>query len=339
MAMSGTIWRSWCVVAILHLQCLGMQGDEPAGDRKELPHSMAQRLYDELYDTSLPGQYREGEWSLRLQPKVGDFLDDDYVRFLVGIRYGLSNYFDAYADVGTYFMNPAGDGTGTGLYSIRLGSRYTWFRFPGENNNLAAGFNAEIPVSNPPPELTDGFARYEPYLTISHQVKSRPNWLFYLNTTLQLVDQAPGRSHPLGPHPRDQVYLRPGIIFYEGGNFRFSLELEYRTNALHFRRKHPVPGDYQEPPDDVLRPENWVLAYEEVHELVAYPGFTWFPTRKVRDGLRIPGNWDIGLRLKLPLVEETGQDFGISLRFRWFYDYRKFIREDLPGIINDRFKR
>jgi hypothetical protein len=328
--------RAWLVCLLGAILPVGLHADERAEKARDYA---AGRLYDTLFDTALPGQYKEGEWSLRLQPKFGDFLDDDYVRFLVGLRYNFSNYFDIRGDIGSYFMNPLGDGKGSGLYTFRLSTRYTWFEFPGPNNNLAVGIKMTFPISDPPPDLTDEYARYEPYLTISHHPTRHPNWLFYLNTAFEVVEVPPFRTDPETPHPRDQFYLRPGLIYYKGGHFRYSLELEYRTNTLHFRRKDSLPDGYTGPPSDAQRPANWILAYEPVHEIILYPGVTWFPTRKIRDGLWIPGNWDLGARIKIPVIEETGQDFGISVRFRWFYDYRKFIREDLPNLINGRSLR
>lgn len=294
---------------------------------------LAQRIFDQLFDTTLPSLYKKGDWGIRIRPRMGDFLDDDYVRLLTGIRYSFSNYFDGYVDLGTYFMNPAQSGTGSGIYAWRLGGRYTWYNVSGSDNDVAAGINAEIPISDPPHEITDMYARYEPFVTISHPIRNHPNWRVYFNATYQFVDGATASPEPLSPRPRDRAFFRPGIIFHDGGKFRYSMELEYRTNALHFRDELAAPQGYAGPPEDALRPENWILAYEEVHELIAYPGITWFPSEAVLDGFILQGNWDVGLRLKLPVIEETGQDFGISVRFRWHFDYSSYLKNELRGLI------
>ena len=326
----GTM-RTLCtvVVAGIVLALAGLSyGQETAATQPYL----AARLYDELFDTALPGQYKKGEWDLSLQPKMSDFIHDDYVRFLTGVRYSFSNYFDAHARLGTYFANPAKDGTGIGLYQVQFGGRYTWFNFPGDHNNMAFGIDSELPISDPPQELTDRYARTRPYITISHQVNSHAKWVMYLNSMFEVVHNSLSSDDAVTPKPLDRLFLRPGLIYYPGGSFRYSLELEYRTNVLHFRGKEAVPHDYMGPPANAYRPENWILAYEDVHELILEPGITWFPAKKVRDGLWIPGQWDLGVRVEIPVVEETGEDVGVSVRFRWFYDYRKFIREDLPGV-------
>ncbi|MEX0332026.1 MAG: hypothetical protein AB3N64_11440 [Puniceicoccaceae bacterium] len=297
------------------------------------------RVNDELFDTNLPGAQQKGQLSLRLSPKFGDFLGDDYVRFPIGVRYNPSRYFEVRSDVGTYFPNPFGSGDGVGLYMWMVGGKYSWINAWDSDVNVAIGFDAEMPISDPPIEITDGYARYEPYVSLSHQLKEHPHWLVYLNVAYEFVEQTPFRAEPVDPQPKDRIFLRPGFIYYPGGNFRYSFELEYRTNALDFRdAAGPRPLPSLVPPPGFRR-ENWYLAFTSVHEVIAYPSITWFPTKEIRDGIFIPGNWDVGLRLKLPIVEETGQDFGISIRFRWYYDYRKLIAQDLPNLFSPKDKR
>ncbi len=293
----------------------------------------APRVYDETFDTDLPGTQHKGQWSLRLNPKFGDLLDDPYVRFPVGVKYNFSDYFDAFAEVGTYFPNPFDSGDGSGIYNLRTGVKYSWLRIAETACNLAVGIHADLPTSNPPIEITDGYARYEPYVVVSRQLPNHLDWLTYLNLTYQFVEDTPFRSDPVDPQPKDRVFVRPGVIYYPGGRFRWSFELEYRTNALDFRDAEgtrPLPVGSRPPG---IREANWILAFDEVHEVMAYPGVTWFPQKAIRDNLFIPGNWDLGLRLDVPIVEETGEDFGVSLRFRWFYDYRKFIVQDIPELM------
>lgn len=288
---------------------------------------MRPKLFDEIFDTILPGQYGEGDWSLRLNPKMGDFFNDEYVRLLLGVRYSFSNYFDATTEIGSYFGNPFSGGDDPGLYTWRLGARYTWYGVGGTRINVAAGLNADLPIDNPPYELSDGYARYEPFITASYRFQKLPHWLFYLNTTYQVVADAPLRSASPYIEPADRVFIRPGAIYYPGGHFRYSLELEYSTNVLGFR--DPPPGG-TEPPE--FERTSWILAHTEVHELYAYPGVTWFPSRKVREGMIIPGNWDISLRARIPVFEETDSNFSLSLRIRWYYDYRRLFRGPFRGM-------
>lgn len=302
-------------------------------DDQILQRVFAPRVYDESFDTGLPGRQTEGQLSLSLSPKFSDVIREEFIRLPVEITYDFSNWFQVFSEVGTYFGNPFDSGHDSGVYNWRLGGKYSWTDVAGSGFNVAIGGKADMPLSDPPPELTDGFARYEPYVSISRRLDRHPEWLVYLNLAYQIVDDTPFRADPVSPQPSDQQFLRPGAIYYPGGRFRYSVELEYRTNVLDFRNDYVPVDSIPDPLPENSRYANWVLASEDVHELIARPAITWFPTRKIREGLIIPGNWEIGVRLEVPVVEETGEDFGISVRFRWYYDYRKFIADDLRRFL------
>jgi hypothetical protein len=299
-----------------------------------LKEVFAPRVYDENFDTNLAGRQQRGQWNIRLNPKFGDFFGDEYVRFPIGVRYNFSKWYEMVTDFGLYFGNPFDDGNGIGFYEWRVGGKYSWLDVGGSGYNIATGINATMPIADPPPELSDGYARYNPYISVSHRLKNSPNWMAYFNLTYQFVEETPFRADPIQPQPKDRIFLRPGVIHYPGGHYRYSLELEYRTNALDFRGpeyKDSLPPVEDRP--DGFRRATWILATEEVHEVIIRPGITWFPTRSIRNGVRIPGNWDLSLVLDIPVIEETGEDFGVNLRFRWYYDYRAFVMKDLPELI------
>jgi hypothetical protein len=301
---------------------------------KLLKQVFTPRVNDELFDTNLPGVRQEGQWSITLNPKFSDFLGDDYIRFPIGFRYNPRRHFEIYSVFGGYFPNPFGDGSKAGLYNWRLGGKYSWMNAWGTRLNIAPGLNVDMPVMNPPIELSDGYARYEPYVSISRQLQEHPHWLVYMNLAYKFVDNTPFRASPIQPQPRDRIFVRPGFIYYPGGNFRYSLELEYRTNALDFRKVED-PGDFiRIAPPPGFSYTNWILAFKEVHEVIAYPSITWFPQKEIREGLFIPGNWDIGVQLRVPIREETDVNFGISIRFRWYYDYRKLLAKDIPALFS-----
>ena len=283
------------------------------------------QAFDELFDTILPGQYKEGEWSLRLNPKLSDFIHDDYVRMNAGIRYSFSNYFDAYTDLGTWFGNPFKDGDGIGLYLWTLGTRYTWYNIADSNTDLAAGFIADFPIGKPPVDLSDGYTRYSPYFVVSHRFDKARNYLFYINTTYQIVADTPLRASSPYDKANDRLFLKPGAIYYPGGHIRYSLEVEYSTNMFDYSDDEYLPG---EPPPYLQ--EEWYLAHREVHEVVVLPGITWFPNSSKDDRFILPGHWDLSVQLEVPVIEETGRDFGINLRLRWYFDYLKLI----PGLHN-----
>ena len=303
-------------------------------DADILKRFFAPRVFGQSFDTNLPSRQARGRWSLRLSPKFSDFLKKEHVRVPVRVSYDFSNWFEAFTDVGTYFSNPFDNGGSSGFYNWRLGAKYSWVGVAGSDYSVAIGAQADMPFSDPPLELKDGYARYEPYLSISKHLPQHQKWLVYLNLAYEFVNRTPFQAKSISPQPRDRQFIRPGAIYYPGGNFRYSVEVEYRTNILDFRNDYTRVDRIPETLPEYSRYENWVLAHREVHEVVVHPAITWFPTREVRDGLIIPGNWDLGIRLDLPIIEETREDFGLSVRFRWYYDYRKFIAQDLRNLFN-----
>ena len=287
---------------------------------------MDDRVYSDVFETGLPSFFREGNWRIRLNPKFGDFFDDDHVRFPVGLEYNFSDYFEGFFDVGTYFPNPAEDGDRWGTYNLRLGGKYSWWKIGGTDNNMSIGFNSDMPWSDPPIDVTDGWSRHEPYISFSRELGDDPARLVYLNVAYEIVSSSPFTSNPVSPRPKDRIFLRPGFIYYPGGNFRYSTEVEYRTST--FDSRAPMAVAYQ---DWVGTPE-YTRAFETVHEVIVSPGVTWFPTEEFRKGFFVPGNWDIGVKLDIPIIEETDEDIGVSVRFRWYYDYDGYLKTRLRNL-------
>lgn len=298
---------------------------DEASDREIRNTVVTPRMYSDTFSTALPAIFREGDWRIRLNPKLGDFFDDEYVRFPIGVEYNFSNYFEGILDVGTYFPNPFNSGGGSGTYKLRLGGKYSWWNFADSVYNVSVGFTSDMPWSNPPLEVSDGWARHEPFIAISRELDDDPATLIYLNIAYELVGTSPFETLPISPRPRDRMFFRPGLIYYPGGHFRYSAEFEYRTNLLDNRS--PNPADYT----DWAGTREHTRAFDETHEIFISPGFTWFPTEEFRKGFFVPGNWDIGLELKIPIVEETEEDIGVSLRFRWYYDYEDFLKTKLKN--------
>lgn len=301
--------------------------DNPAFEETDARGRLVQsRVFGDLFETGLPSFFREGDLRLRLNPKLGDFLDDEYVRFPVGLEYNFSNYFEGFLDVGTYFPNPFNSGGGWGTYNLEVGGKYSWWGFFDSPYNVSVGFRSDMPWSDPPLDVTDGWARHEPFIAISRELNSDPATLAYLNVAYEFVGTSPFGSNPVSPRPKSRVFLRPGFIYYPGGHFRYSAEVEYRTSM--FDSRTPDASDYQE----WRGTREYTRAFEEVHEIIFSPGVTWFPTEEFRRGFFVPGNWDIGFKIDIPVIEETGEDIGLSVRFRWYYDYDDYLKTQFSKL-------
>ena len=299
---------------------------ELAEQEEALDTFVTPRIFRNLFDTALPSVFLEGEWSIRLNPKLGDFFDDENVRFPIGVEYNFSNNFEGFLDVGTYFPSPLNSGGSWGTYNLRVGGKYSWWNISETDYHFSAGFQSDMPWSSPPIEVSDGWARHEPFIALSRELGDDPAKLVYLNLAYELIEESPFESQPISPQPRDRFFVRPGLIFYPGGNFRYSTEFEYRTNT--FDKGSPDPADFV----DWIGTREYTRAFSETHEFFVSPGITWFPTEEFRKGFFVPGNWDIGLRLKIPIIEETDEDVGVSIRFRWYYDYDKYLKKYIQSF-------
>ncbi|MBL4575038.1 MAG: hypothetical protein JKY51_02935, partial [Opitutaceae bacterium] len=284
------------------------------------------RIYSESFTTALPSILTKGQWRLHLNPKLGDFFGKDYIRLRAGVSYSFSDYFEANIEGGTYFSNPFQGESRTGLSNIKLGAKYSWWDVKESGYNLSVAYSADFPLNDPPLELTDGYARFEPSFSVSREINENPATMLYLNVAYRFINDSPFNTNPVIPIPRNRFILRPGIIYYPGGKFRYGAELEYRTTALGSIRANP------EFYTDYLGTPEYTLAFESIHEIIFSPSITWFPTEEIRKGFFIPGNWDLTLNLDIPIITETHENLGVALRFRWYYDYQKQINTQLKRL-------
>lgn len=285
------------------------------------------RIYDEVFDTPLPGISQDKTLRFRFNPRFSDLFRNDFIRWPVGVRYNFNTHLEGQFDLGIYTGNPFQSGDGIGFYDIEPGFKYTIRRFLESEWSMAYGLRTRIPFADPPVGVIDGYARYSPFVSFSRELTYQPGVLGYVNIRYELVGDTPFTANPETPEPRDRIFLAPGLIFYPGKNLRYGVEFEYRTNALSLSTTSKRPSDYEGPPT-----REDILAYETIHEFSVSTSVTWFPSKETRKGIFIPGNWDAGLRLEIPVIDRTGEDIELSLRFRWYYNYRKFLSRDLPQL-------
>ncbi len=284
------------------------------------------RIYNDVFLSELPSLLTEGQWRLRLSPKLGDFFGDEYIRLRIGASYNFSDYFEASVETGSYFPNPFDDASRAGFSDIKLGAKYSWWNLKESGYNLSLSYTAQVPFSNPPLELFDGYARYQPSISISKEISENPAILSYLNITYEFIGESPFETAPEIPIPRNRLFLRPGIIYYPGGNYRYEFEVEYRTNTINSVR--PQAYIYSDTDDIAAR----ILAFESLHEFYLSPTVTWFPTEKTRKGMVIPGNWDVSVRLQIPVAGETQDNLEVSMKFNWYFDYESYLKNQFERL-------
>jgi hypothetical protein len=135
----------------------------------------------ELLDTRLPGILGVDGAVLRLQPRLGDLRDRDYLRLPLELRRGIADRTELALGITPFTANPfrRGPDHRHGLGELRLELRRE-LRLPaGSAWRADAGLEARLPLGRPPAALNDGFAHLTPNLTLSRPWPGWPGALAY----------------------------------------------------------------------------------------------------------------------------------------------------------------
>ncbi|MEM9159363.1 MAG: hypothetical protein AAGB46_09965 [Verrucomicrobiota bacterium] len=254
----------------------------------------SREFFDTLFNTELPFTSEESDWQLHLSPKFKDIIDEPFIRFPMEMRYGFSPYTEGSIGYTPFIGNPFDSDPIDSSGYLDLGFKHRAPTFINDSWELAYGLSARLPVDEIPTDsVRDNFARYQPYAVVSHRFHSKEPWNWYLNLSYDQIDRDPFRLARRDPKPNSLVITRPGIIFGPKGEWRYSLEYEYKTDRFDGGESNG-------------------------HALI--PGVTWFPDHEKRQ-FPIPGEFDLGLTLRYniqQLPEDNHRsDLRVSLRVRW----------------------
>jgi hypothetical protein len=135
----------------------------------------------ELLDTRLPGILGVDGAVLRLQPRLGDLRDRDYLRLPLELRRGIADRTELAVGITPFTANPfrRGPDHRHGPGELRLELRRE-LRLPaGSAWRADAGLEARLPLGRPPAALNDGFAHLTPNLALSRPSPGWPGALAY----------------------------------------------------------------------------------------------------------------------------------------------------------------
>lgn len=170
----------------------------------------------ELFDTELADTLSKYRLELSFDPKARDFLDEDYVRLPVELRYGLTSNTELYTELESYMPNLLQGEGDFGLAYWRIGGKHQ-LDLNSPYWKAAAGLDLRAPLSDPPPEPVDGYLRVEPYFVIEKELRSISGAHVFANVGYQFVDYWGGYV-PETDHifRHDNVRITAGIIQYRG---------------------------------------------------------------------------------------------------------------------------
>lgn len=256
----------------------------------------------EFFNTTLPGTMGVDDLTIEFQPKVGDFVNREFIRFPVTLRYGIAPGWETIAGWTPVSPNPFKSGPdnrwGPGEY--RLGVRHDLHPWIGFFDQITVGLDFRGPLGRPPFDLLDGYARIKPFLALAKPLDPDETILLFLNVRYDYSVPPPfNRSAPRpGIIKRHEFDITPGVIYKPG-------ELGYFVDyTLRFIDE---PGDN--------RRANIYTA-----------GLIWDPPEERTRGFGLPGDWQFDIGYQLTDEQERSVRHSIQLRARWRGTFREVVR-------------
>lgn len=261
---------------------------------------------DRIANTPLPFTSPDSAIEIDIQPKLGDFIDHPYVRLPVEATYGFTEDLEGSVGLIPYFENPFDSEPVSSDGYVTLGLKQRIHDLYDERFDLAVGIDAKIPLEEiPSSRLRDSYDSYMPYVTASYALDDAREWLAFATLQYRMVGPDRREVATEDPDPYSLGVLRPGVIYQPGGNFRYSMQFEYKTERLDSGK------------DDGLK---------------LIPAITWFPPPDTPFFRSIAGHFEFTLELDYAISEikeeEGGSEVGASVDVRWRLYPKRSTAED-----------
>ncbi len=251
-----------------------------------------------IFNAALPGTEQKRSLHLLFKPHFGDLLNKDHLRVPIGLRYGLTENWEATAELESYFSHGIGDVgffSQKGLSSFHLGTKYRLGNRILQNWDAAVGMDFTRPLGSPPVEVTDGLQHVAPYITFARPLAGYENVRVFWGLGVDFVNQTPtlGRleKNQLGD---DTATLTTGLVWGHG-SYHYTLEANWTTT-------------------------DWLGGPLKGNILSLRPGVVWQIPKKYTFDSR--GQWLLGLGLRVT-NGPNGTDFGAGMKLRLNFDFKK----------------
>jgi hypothetical protein len=254
-----------------------------------------------VFDSELP----QTEWRSQLRfvvhPHFGDLTRRNFLRVPLGVRFGLTERWEADADFEGYFshgLKADSFAEHAGMSGVRVGTKYRWGEWLLPHVAAASGISFAQPIGKPPEEITDGLRHVTPFLTFSHELRPETGITLFLNTGYDFAEPTHYRAiRRRNEFSDDSWSFTPGFV-WNRGKVRYTLEAGLATNA-------GLKGEGAPQTVYLLR-----------------PGFAWQLPRKLT--FNSQGNWIIGLGLRLAQGPD-GTESSLSAKLRGDFDFKRLI--------------
>jgi hypothetical protein len=262
-----------------------------------------------IFESALPGT--EGRKSLRLtvHPHLGDLRERDYLRTVLGFRYGLTTDWEVTVEADWYAshgMKEVAFLREQGFSSWHLGSKYRLGELGKSGWNYSVGADWVRPVGSPPPSVTDGLQHVAPYVTFSRQLKRWPDWRVFFGATYDFVAPTDIAGEFSKNQLTDDSAGVSGGLLWARGPVSYALECSYAT--MH-------------------------VTVDSTRDIVTLrPGLVWVVPPAYTFGSR--GKWLLGFALRISEGAD-GLDVGASAKVRVNFDFKRLLGRKATGPKND----
>lgn len=132
-----------------------------------------------IFDSALPRTEPARSLRLIVHPHLGDLRRSDFLRTALGLRYGLTERWEAVTEVDWFFSHGLKASPlleRKGLSSLHVGTKYRVGRLAAGPWESSVGADFKRPIDHPPTSVTDGLRHFSPYVTFSRDLPERPHW-------------------------------------------------------------------------------------------------------------------------------------------------------------------
>ncbi len=259
----------------------------------------------EFFDVTLPGIAARHHLILDFEPKVGDLVRREFVRFPLQARYGVNSRLELLGGLTPVAPNPFDDGVDHrwSLGMANLGFRYN---LPADTllfKTLILGFEARQPLGNPPFDLIDGYMHLRPSITTSRPMPWMKDTTLFVALLYDHSVNAPGHDAVLPDVvKRHMIELAPGLL-YKPGQFGYfgQYAIRYWDEPIGYRLEHLMKV-----------------------------GVLWDMPLERSQKLRLPGKWQVELGYKVSHLDGEELVHGVHARVKVRTD---FFRRRKSGTV------
>lgn len=216
--------------------CVAIIGCAVAADSSEKatpPGEAELRRIEGIFGSDLPTTERKGSMRLIVHPHLGDFTNRDYLRLLLGLRYGVTDHTEVTVGVESYLdhgLKRTSEGSGIGDLRLETKHRLNTELIPGFESSV--GLNLFFPVDHPPVGMTNGHNEYTPYVVIGKRLSRLPGLTVFTEGGANLLEQTGiAGSFEKNELHSSSLFLTQGAI-YTRYPYHYTLELTYATTSL-----------------------------------------------------------------------------------------------------------